>query len=211
MAEDNDEPKVDGGIKKKSNEPKAPLRPQEIEVNAKVPEADLKAKEPPIVTARTQQATVQQAGSPKYAPSDAAITKEERDRMNEERRRLIMERNEQLRKQREGTMGPPPAITPEEREKYIAQREAQMKEIRSTGPGSSQEWMHRNDLARGPPRRDPREFEELRKQEMEVRGKPREDVSQDDPSKVLATRFAKGEITEEEYRKKLAVLKELNP
>jgi hypothetical protein len=33
----------------------------------------------------------------------------------------------------------------------------------------------------------------------------------DDPAKTLAMRFAKGEITEEEYRKKLAVLKELNP
>jgi len=35
------------------------------------------------------------------------------------------------------------------------------------------------------------------------------EVTLDDPAKMLAMRFAKGEITEEEFRKKLAVLKEL--
>jgi hypothetical protein len=49
----------------------------------------------------------------------------------------------------------------------------------------------------------------IRKKGEATKEKAKDEAVSDDPVKMLALRFAKGEISEEEFRKKLAVLKEL--
>lgn len=49
----------------------------------------------------------------------------------------------------------------------------------------------------------------VRKKKEMPKASPKEETPSNDPAKMLAMRFAKGELTEEEFRKKLAVLKEL--
>jgi hypothetical protein len=47
----------------------------------------------------------------------------------------------------------------------------------------------------------------VRKKGESAKEKPMETKTSDDPAKILAIRYAKGEITKEEYEEKMAIIK----